>query len=76
MCYKKIFLKEVLWMCTLELNSPTNLYNSQRCKDKVNDAKDAILFPQHLRSNFMHVLGYSFYTEHHIFPQFFQMLLP
>jgi hypothetical protein len=35
-----------------ELISPTNLRNPQRHQQKVNGAKDATLFHQHLRSKF------------------------
>ncbi len=47
------FMIITLLSVMLELASPIHLRNAQRCQNKVNDAKDAALFHQHFRWNYL-----------------------
>jgi hypothetical protein len=51
------------------------LHNAQSCKHKVNGVKMLFCFTNISAEILLHVLGYSFYTQHHILAHICQMLL-
>jgi hypothetical protein len=50
--------------------SQTNLPNADRHQHEVTAAKGAVRFQQHFCQLLLHILGYSFCTEHHTLAHF------